>query len=126
MMKKLLSILLIAFSLSVYAQTSEYLLSSYLEEGFKAPNTNYLSEAWINSVLRSDESITFNITKATFKANLTLNWHKHTDQRGTTRKIKPSRKVRDLIMEVAIMSKKLRLGVIKISYIYILINILNY
>ena len=79
-MKKLLSILLIVFSCSVYAQTSEYVLSSYLEAGFKAPNTNYLGEAWIKSVLRSDESIPFNITKATFKANSTLNWHKHTDQ----------------------------------------------
>lgn len=79
-MKKLLSILLIVFSCSVYAQTSEYVLSSYLEAGFKAPNTNYLGEAWLNSVLRSDESIPFNITKATFKANSTLNWHKHTDQ----------------------------------------------
>ena len=80
MIKKLLSILLIAFSLSVYAQTSEYVLSSYFVEGFKAPNTNYLGEAWLNPLIRSDESLSYNITKATFKANSTLNWHKHTDQ----------------------------------------------
>ena len=73
MIKKLLSILLIAFSLSVYAQTSEYVLSSYFVEGFKAPNTNYLGEAWLNPLIRSDESLSYNITKATFKDNSTLN-----------------------------------------------------
>ena len=80
MIKKVLSILLIAFSLSIYAQTSEYVLNSYFAEGFKAPNINYLGEAWLNPLIRSDESISYNITKATFKANSTLNWHKHTDQ----------------------------------------------
>ena len=51
-----------------------------MDEGFKAPNTNYLGEAWLNPVIRSDEILSYNLTKATFKANSTLNWHKHTDQ----------------------------------------------
>lgn len=68
------------FSMSIFAQTNEYEVSSYLVEGFKAPNTNYLGEAWLNPLIRSDESLSYNITKATFKANSTLNWHKHIDQ----------------------------------------------
>ena len=49
-----------------------------MEEGFKAPNTNYIGEAWLNPLIRGDNSLNYNITKATFKANSTLNWHKHT------------------------------------------------
>lgn len=79
-MKNFLFILLTLFSLCSYAQTNNYELSSYLEDGFKAPNTNHLGEAWLNPLIRSDESISYNLTKATFKANSTLNWHKHTDQ----------------------------------------------
>ena len=78
-MKKLF-LLLIAFSLTSYAQTTDYETTSFLVEGFKAPNTNYRGEAWLNSVIRADGSIPYNITKATFKANSTLNWHKHTDR----------------------------------------------
>ena len=79
-MKNLLILLITFLSLSIQAQTNEYDVSSYLEEGFKAPNTNYLGEAWLNPLIRSDESLSYNITKATFKANSTLNWHKHTDR----------------------------------------------
>ena len=79
-MKNLIILLITFLSLNIQAQTSEYEVSSYLEEGFKAPNTNYLGEAWLNPLIRSDESIPYNITKATFKANSTLNWHKHTDR----------------------------------------------
>ena len=77
-MKSFLIVFITLFSLGTYAQTSEYKLSSYFEEGFKAPNVNYIGEAWLNPLIRSDESLSFNITKATFKANSTLNWHKHT------------------------------------------------
>ena len=59
-------------------QNSEYNLNSYLNEGVKAPNTHYIGEAWLNSLLRADESLNYNITKATFVANSTLDWHKHT------------------------------------------------
>lgn len=79
-MKSITLLLLTLLSSSIFAQTNEYELSSYLEEGFKAPNTNYLGEAWLNPMIRSDASLSYNMTKATFKANSTLNWHKHTDQ----------------------------------------------
>ena len=79
-MKNFLFIIFTLFSLSSYAQAEGYEVSSFLEEGFKAPNTNYLGEAWLNPLIRLDESIPYNLTKATFKANSTLNWHKHTDQ----------------------------------------------
>jgi len=79
-MKNLLILLITFLSLSIQAQTNEYEVSSYLLEGFKAPNTNYLGEAWLNPLIRADESLSYNITKATFKANSTLNWHKHTDR----------------------------------------------
>jgi len=79
-MKKIIFILFTLFSNYNFAQTSDYKLNSYLDEGFKAPNTNYLGEAWLNSIIRSDEILSYNLTKATFKANSTLNWHKHSDQ----------------------------------------------
>jgi quercetin dioxygenase-like cupin family protein len=79
-MKSIILLVFTSFSMSIFAQTNEYEVSSYLVEGFKAPNTNYLGEAWLNPLIRSDESLSYNITKATFKANSTLNWHKHTDQ----------------------------------------------
>ena len=76
-MKKLLFFLFTISSFVVFAQNSDYSLSSYLVEGIKAPNTHYIGEAWLNSLLRADEEINYNITKATFKANSTLDWHKH-------------------------------------------------
>ena len=44
----------------------------------KAPNTHYIGEAWLNGLLRADQDLNYNITKATFRANSTLDWHKHT------------------------------------------------
>ena len=79
-MKSIILLAFTLFSMGIFAQTNEYEVSSYLVEGFKAPNTNYLGEAWLNPLIRSDESLSYNLTKATFKANSTLNWHKHTDQ----------------------------------------------
>ena len=79
-MKSITLLAFTLFSMSIFAQTNEYEVSSYLVQGFKVPNTNYLGEAWLNPLIRSDESLSYNITKATFKANSTLNWHKHTDQ----------------------------------------------
>ena len=46
-MKKYFLFLLLSSGF-IQAQTSEYEVSSYLLEGFKAPNTNYLGEAWLN------------------------------------------------------------------------------
>ncbi len=77
-MKKSIVALLLILPLSGFAQNSDYTISSFKEEGMKAPNTHYIGEAWLNALLRADESLNYNITKATFRANSTLDWHKHT------------------------------------------------
>ncbi len=64
-------------SVSVFSQDSEYKVSSYLTEGTKAPNTRYIGEAWLNAIIHDDTELGYNMTKATFKANSTLDWHKH-------------------------------------------------
>jgi quercetin dioxygenase-like cupin family protein len=76
-MKNLIVTLLLIAPVSIIAQQDEYAVSSYLEEGSKAPNTHYIGEAWLNGVLEAEGELNFNITKATFKANSTLDWHKH-------------------------------------------------
>ena len=76
-MKHLAALLFIFMPVFIYAQESAYAISSYLEKGTKAPNTHYLGEAWLNGLLRADGDLTYNITKATFRANSTLDWHKH-------------------------------------------------
>jgi len=63
--------------LSIMAQDATYGVSSYLSEGRKAPNTHYIGEAWLNAILHDEADLGYNITKATFKANSTLDWHKH-------------------------------------------------
>ncbi|MAU70654.1 MAG: cupin [Pseudozobellia sp.] len=76
-MKQLVLFSLFSFSAALSAQNSDYTVSSYLNEGNKAPNTHYIGEAWLNHVLEADDDLSYNITKATFKANSTLDWHKH-------------------------------------------------
>lgn len=76
-MKIFKTLLLIFLPLIFYAQNSDYSITSYLDEGTKAPNTHYIGEAWLNRLLSADEDLAYNITKATFKANSTLDWHKH-------------------------------------------------
>jgi quercetin dioxygenase-like cupin family protein len=76
-MKKSILFLLILASVSAFSQDSEYKVSSYLTEGTKAPNTHYIGEAWLNAIIHNDKELGYNITKATFKANSTLDWHKH-------------------------------------------------
>jgi quercetin dioxygenase-like cupin family protein len=76
-MKKIIFFLFTISSSVVFAQNSDYSINSYLVEGTKAPNTHYIGEAWLNSLLHADEEINYNITKATFRANSTLDWHKH-------------------------------------------------
>ncbi len=77
-MKKITAALFVLLPLFTYAQNSEYPINSYLDEGTKAPNTHYIGEAWLNGLLRAEGDLTYNITKATFRANSTLDWHKHT------------------------------------------------
>ncbi len=76
-MKKIAATLLIALPLFVCAQSADYSITSYKDEGIKAPNTHYIGEAWLNGLLRAEGDLTYNITKATFRANSTLDWHKH-------------------------------------------------
>ena len=75
--RNLLVVVLLIVSTNIIAQQKKYAVSSYLTEGAKAPNTHYIGEAWLNGLLTADGDIDYNITKATFKANSTLDWHKH-------------------------------------------------
>ncbi len=76
-MKNLIRTLLIIIPFVSFAQQDNYSITSYHDEGFKAPNTHYIGEAWLNRLLQGDDDLTYGITKATFKANSTLDWHKH-------------------------------------------------
>jgi len=76
-MKKLLVTLFFLGFLSGFSQNSEYAVSSYFTKGKKAPNTHYIGEAWLHPIIHNDADLDYNITKATFKANATLDWHKH-------------------------------------------------
>ncbi len=76
-MKNSILVLFVLASSSVLAQDSDYKVFSYLTKGTKAPNTHYIGEAWLNPIIHDDSELGYNITKATFKANSTLDWHKH-------------------------------------------------
>lgn len=62
---------------AVMAQQREYVISSFLTPGPKAPNTHYIGEAWLTPLIQADSTTTYNVTHANFKANSTLDWHKH-------------------------------------------------
>lgn len=76
-MKIVAWLILGSLPLLVSAQKSEYMTSSYLTEGAKAPNTHYIGEAWLQPLLVADSTLDYSVTKATFRANSTLDWHKH-------------------------------------------------
>lgn len=76
-MRSIALILLGFLPFSGFTQQHDYAISNYLTQGPKAPNTHYIGEAWLNGVLQADGDFGYNITKATFKANSTLDWHKH-------------------------------------------------
>ena len=76
-MKNLITKLLFIVPICVFAQQENYSVSSYLDEGSKAPNTHYIGKAWLNGLLEVEGDLNFHITKANFKANSTLDWHKH-------------------------------------------------
>ena len=76
-MRSFIFVLSVFTSLSLFSQNSDYDVSSYLTEGTKDPNTHYIGEAWLNAIIHDDKELGYNITKATFKANSTLDWHKH-------------------------------------------------
>lgn len=76
-MKRIVLLILAIFPFLGLSQNSKYDISSFKDEGTKAPNTHYIGEAWLNRLLSADEDLNYNITKAMFKANSTLDWHKH-------------------------------------------------
>lgn len=77
-MRNAIIIFLMLTSIYSFSQKkSDYNVSSFQTEGTKAPNTRYLGEAWLNPIIHDDTELGYNITKATFKANSTLDWHKH-------------------------------------------------
>lgn len=71
-------LLLLGIPFLGFSQTAGYTVASYHDAGMKAPNTHYLGEAWLNALVRADADLNYNITKATFRANSTLDWHMHT------------------------------------------------
>lgn len=76
-MKSLLIPIFVLTSFLLNGQTSAYELSSYLNEGIKAPNTHHTGEAWLNFLIEAGDDFDQNITQARFSANSTLDWHKH-------------------------------------------------
>lgn len=76
-MKKITLLFLFFVPFLGFAQNSPYSVTSFLPQGPLAPNTHYLGEAWLNGVFQGDSELNFNITKATFRKNSTLDWHKH-------------------------------------------------
>ena len=72
-----LVVITLLISPKTHAQESDYSISTYEEDGFLAPNTHYLGEAWLHFSMPVDSLTGYGITKAMFKANSRLNWHKH-------------------------------------------------
>ncbi|WGK64236.1 cupin domain-containing protein [Croceiramulus getboli] len=72
-----LLILLLCIPFTLLAQTEDYQVASYHTLGNRAPNAHYLGDAWLNGLLNDDLEADYHLTKATFKANSTLDWHKH-------------------------------------------------
>jgi len=64
-----------------YGQESNYKLSSLLNDDLiidnKAPNIHYIGNAWLKRLIVADEDFDYNLTQATFQADSTLDWHKH-------------------------------------------------
>lgn len=77
MIKTYIGLLIVLLPLLGQAQDAEYPITSYLSEGFKAPNSHHLGDAWLNFLLEADDDFNQNITHARFSANATLDWHKH-------------------------------------------------
>ena len=76
-MKKITLFLLVFAPFIGFAQNASYVVTSFLQDGPKAPNTHYIGEAFLSGVFQGDSEINYNITKATFRKNSTLDWHKH-------------------------------------------------
>ena len=62
-MKHLLTVILCLSSLSTLAQNNEYNISSLQQKGSRAPNTHYIGDAWLRSIVEAKEDNGFNVTK---------------------------------------------------------------
>ena len=71
-MKNLITKLLFIVPICVFAQQENYSVSSYLDEGSKAPNTHYIGKAWLNGLLEVEGDLNFHITKASFNLKYKL------------------------------------------------------
>ena len=73
--------LMVSLPLITFGQETSYNISSFINQDLalekKAPNTHYIGNAWLSSLVRADDDFNYNITLATFGANSTLDWHKH-------------------------------------------------
>ncbi|MFI2743518.1 cupin domain-containing protein [Zhouia sp. PK063] len=74
----LITIVIALSSTFINAQNNEYNLASFITKGVKATNTHHLGNAWLNFLVEANQDFDQNITQATFSANSTLDWHKHT------------------------------------------------
>ncbi|MDG1023606.1 MAG: cupin domain-containing protein [Flavobacteriaceae bacterium] len=64
-----------------FGQDLNYKIESYLNQDLnmnkKAPNTHYIGNAWLKRLILADNDFDYNLTQATFQADSTLDWHKH-------------------------------------------------
>lgn len=79
-MKKIF-LLLLLLPISVFCQMNEYKITSFLNQDIdiknKAPNTHYIGNAWLKRLIIAEDDFEYNLTQATFSADSTLDWHKH-------------------------------------------------
>jgi cupin superfamily acireductone dioxygenase involved in methionine salvage len=66
-MKKIVILLIMFVPFLGISQNSQYVVTSFLQDGPKAPNMHYIGEAFLSSVLQGDSELNYNITKATFR-----------------------------------------------------------
>tara|TARA_X000001036_G_C20518983_1_gene741314 strand:+ start:515 stop:985 length:471 start_codon:yes stop_codon:yes gene_type:complete len=78
-MKKL--IIIFFFSFISFGQDLNYNIKSFINQDLnidkKAPNTHYIGNAWLKRLVIADKDFDYNVTQATFQADSTLDYHKH-------------------------------------------------
>lgn len=55
-MKKIIYLILFSIPFIGLSQT-DYNVTSYQNQGNRAPNTHYIGDAWLNGLLRADEEL---------------------------------------------------------------------
>jgi len=76
-----LAIFLLAAAFESQAQINkkdmEYNITTFTEEGVRAPKENFTGTVWVNMNVKPDEGYNTNIGTVTFEPNARTNWHKH-------------------------------------------------